>query len=160
MERNRRQDLALAGLNLSIILLTGARVPLLLGLLVAVAILVIQRRLMLLAALGALLSLALMFWPFLTLFRVIDLAQLGEAANLSNRNLVWPYFLRALSASPLFGWGVGAGKVIIPVTSPLTAQLGTNAAHNEYLRLVFLGFAIHSATDNTLIATTSSVFFL
>jgi hypothetical protein len=28
------------------------------------------------------------------------------------------------------------------------------------MRLIFLGFALHSATDNTLIATTSSVFFI
>jgi O-antigen ligase len=138
-----------------------------------------------------------MFLPFLTMFRVIDLVRLGEAANLSNRDLVWPYFQQAFAASPLFGWGVGAGKVIIPITSPLSALIGTNAAHDEYLRigaeggvlglgvllvllwlwvargsaalppgprtlmrLIFLGFAIHSATDNTLIATTSSVFFL
>ena len=76
-------------------------------------------------------------------------------------------------------------------------MLGTNAAHNEYLRLgaeggafgvalliiflllwvrrhtaamapaqsamvrlIFIGFSVHSATDNTMIATTSSVFFL
>jgi hypothetical protein len=28
------------------------------------------------------------------------------------------------------------------------------------MRLIFIGFAVHSATDNTMIATTSSVFFL
>ena len=28
------------------------------------------------------------------------------------------------------------------------------------MRLVFLGFMAHSATDNTLIATTSSIFFI
>jgi O-antigen ligase len=125
------------------------------------------------------------------------MTQLGQATNLSNRNLVWPYFQQAFASSPLFGWGTGAGKVIIPVTSQLTSLLGTNAAHNEYLRigteggvfglglllvliilwvrrgsaplpaaqrwlmrLIFIGFAIHSATDNTLIATTSSVFFI
>jgi hypothetical protein len=29
-----------------------------------------------------------------------------------------------------------------------------------FMRLVLLAFALHSVTDNTLIATTSSVFFL
>ena len=48
-----------------------------------------------------------MFLNNLTFLRVIDLAQLGEAANLSNRDLVWPYFQAAITASPLFGWGVG-----------------------------------------------------
>ncbi|HVE23025.1 MAG TPA: O-antigen ligase family protein [Acidocella sp.] len=189
--------LGVTGLNLVIILCTGARGPLLLGLAVTIAVLARQGRLRLLAALGALLSLTVMFAPDLTLFRVIDLARLGEAESLSNRALVWPYFQHAFAASPFFGWGIGAGKVIIPLTSPLAAELGTNAAHNEYLRigaeggalglgtlllslwlwvkrgsaalapeprwfmrLVFCAFALHSVTDNTLIATTSSVFFL
>ena len=146
---------------------------------------------------GALLSLALMFWSDLTMFRVIDLVRLGEAENLSNRELVWPYFQHAFATSPFVGWGVGAGKVIIPISSPLAERIGTNAAHDEYLRigaeggalglgvllvslwlwvgrgsaalapgprwlmrLIFLSFALQSVTDNTLIATTSSVFFL
>jgi O-antigen ligase len=184
-------------LNLIIILLTGARTPLALTLLLCFSPLLLQRRLLAIAACGAIASLVLLFLPTFTFLRVIDLAQLGEAASLSNRDLVWPYFQAAISTSPLFGWGVGAGKVIIPVTSQLTALIGTNAAHNEYLRigteggvlglaililllflwtlrgsrplpqdqrwlmrLIFLGFLAHSATDNTLIATTSSVFFI
>jgi O-antigen ligase len=83
------------------------------------------------------------------------------------------------------------------VASSLNHLIGTNAAHDEYLRIgaeggalgiallvgllaawvargsaalppgrrwlmraIFIAFAIHSATDNTLIATTSSVFFI
>jgi O-antigen ligase len=197
LERSDGLYLGFAALNLVIILCTGARGPLLLGLAVTVAVLAQRRHLLLLAALGALFSLTVMFWPDLTIFRVIDLARLGEADSLSNRALVWPYFQHAFAVSPLFGWGVGAGKVIIPLTSPLAVQLGTNAAHDEYLRigaeggalglstlllslwlwvargsaalapeprwfmrLVLLAFALHSVTDNTLIATTSSVFFL
>jgi O-antigen ligase len=149
------------------------------------------------AAAGAVASLVLIFLNAFTFLRVVDLTQLGEAVDLSNRNLVWPYFQQAFLTSPFFGWGVGAGKIIIPVTSQLTALIGTNAAHDEYLRigaegglfglllliallflwmkrnsaplphgerwlmrLIFLGFALQSATDNTLIATTSSVFFI
>ena len=33
-------------------------------------------------------------------------------------------------------------------------------AQRWLVRLTFLGFALHSATDNTLIATTASIFFL
>jgi len=88
------------------------------------------------------LSLAVMFSPDLTLFRVIDLAQLGEANSLSNRDLVWPYFQHAFATSPLFGWGVGAGKVILPLASPLATEIGTNAAHNEYLRIGAEGGAL------------------
>jgi O-antigen ligase len=188
---------ALVAVNFAIVLLTGARAPLLLATLDILAVLLMQRRLVLLAAAGALGCCALIFAGALNFIRVIGLTQLGQATNLSNRNLVWPYFQQAFASSPLFGWGTGAGKVIIPVTSQLTSLLGTNAAHNEYLRigteggvfglglllvliilwvrrgsaplpaaqrwlmrLIFIGFAIHSATDNTLIATTSSVFFI
>ncbi len=183
--------------NLFIILFTGARVPLFLAALNTLAVLVMQRRLYLLALTGALGCAAILFAKGLTFIRVIDLTELGEAASLSNRNLVWPYFQNALLASPVFGWGVGAGKVIIPITSTLSGIIGTNAAHDEYLRigaeggffglalliglmtlwvlrgtatlatqqrrlmrLIFIGFVVHSTTDNTLIATTSSVFFL
>ena len=183
--------------NLFIILFTDARVPLFLAALNTLAVLVMQRRLYLLALTGALGCAAILFAKGLTFIRVIDLTELGEAASLSNRNLVWPYFQNALLASPVFGWGVGAGKVIIPITSTLSCIIGTNAAHDEYLRigaeggffglalliglmtlwvlrgtatlatqqrrlmrLIFISFVVHSTTDNTLIATTSSVFFL
>ena len=156
-----------------------------------------QYRLFLLAFAGLLASAAVLFSGALSFIRIIGLARLGEAANLSHRNLVWPYFEHAFLASPFFGWGVGAGKVVIPYNATLATLLGTNAAHDEYLRigteggafglillilllglwgyrgsahlpvaqrlfmrLIFIGFAIQSATDNTLIATTSSVLFL
>jgi O-antigen ligase len=192
-----RAEALMVVVNFIIILLTGARTPLALALFVTFSVLVLQRRLLMLAAAGAVACLGLIFLNALSFLRVIDLAQLGEASNLSNRDLVWPYFQTAFKASPFFGWGVGAGKVIIPVTSHLTSLIGTNAAHDEFLRigseggifglglliiliflwvkrgseklprgrrwlmrLIFLGFIFHSATDNTLIATTSSVFFI
>ena len=197
LHQPNRADVLLVLVNLIIILLTGARAPLALALLVCFSVLVIQRRLLLLAAAGAAMSLGVIFLNALTFLRVVDLTQLGEAADLSNRNLVWPYFQQAFLTSPFFGWGVGAGKIIIPVTSQLTALIGTNAAHDEYLRIgaeggllgllllvallflwvernstplprderwlmriTFLSFAVQSAIDNTLIATTSSVFFI
>jgi O-antigen ligase len=193
-----RQEALLVLANfLILLLLTGARVPLALALLVGILLLVRQRRLMLLAGGGAIAALGAMFFDNLSFLRVVDLVQLGEAASLSNRGLIWPYFQSAFAASPLFGWGVGAGKNVVPLSSYLPAVLGTNAAHDEFLRigteggvfglcllialiflwarrgtaalapdqrwlmrLVFLAFACQSATDNTLIATTSSVFFL
>ncbi|MDA8251806.1 MAG: O-antigen ligase family protein [Rhodospirillales bacterium] len=119
-----------------------------------------------------------------------------NAENLSGRNLIWPLFERAWNASPVFGWGIGAGKAVVDPDSLLAKLLGTTAAHNEYLRMgvdggyfglgllilmialwawwwtrraprtdrfimraVFIAFAIHSFTDNTLIAATASVMF-
>ena len=87
--------------------------------------------------------------------------------------------------------------MVVPSTHGIAQLIGTNAAHNEYLRIgcegglfgtallillmgmwvyrgakhlpsaqrwlmrvVFIAFAVHSGTDNTLIATTSSVMFI
>ncbi len=200
MARLRRPDwrqAALLAVNLLILLATGARVPLLLALLLTFGVLLAQRRLLPLAAAAALFCLALIFAGSLNFIRVVDLFRLGEAGDLSNRGLIWPLFVAAIQASPWVGWGVGAGKVILPVTSSLNQLVGTNAAHDEYLRVgaeggffglvlligllaawtirgsrrlapgqrwlmraVMVAFALHSATDNTLIATTSSVFFI
>ncbi len=198
------RSLAWLLINTAILLLTGARAPLLFAtLLIATALLLpatnipLARRLAILTAAGIALSLGLMFFTHITFIRSINLFEMGQASNLSNRNLVWPAFEAAFAASPWLGWGAGAGKIIVPVSSHLGGLIGTNAAHNEYLRigteggalglglliaclacwvyrgsrplpraprwlmrLVFLAFAAHSATDNTLIATTSSIFFI
>jgi len=183
--------------NLPILVLTGARAPLALTALLVTGTLIARRRLLLCAALGAAVCLALVFAGSLDFIRVVNLVHLGEASDLSNRDLVWPFFWRAFLASPWVGWGVGAGKEVLPAGSGITGLIGTNAAHDEYLRIgaeggliglallvgmlaawlargtqhlppgerrlmvaVSCAFAIHSATDNTLIATTSSVFFL
>ncbi len=183
--------------NFLILVLTGARVPLALAVLLLLGVLLWRRQLVALIAALGLLCLGLVFAGSLHFIRVVDLLQLGEATDLSNRGLIWPIFLNAIAASPWLGWGVGAGKVIVPVTSGLDQLVGTNAAHDEYLRIgaeggglglallimlltlwvvrgsrllapgprwlmraVLATFALHSATDNTLIATTSSVLFI
>jgi hypothetical protein len=193
----RHATIAALAINFTIILLTGARAPLAIACSEILLLLILQRRILLLAGAGVLLTAATLFSSWLGFIRIIGLTQLGEAANLSNRDIVWPYFQQAFWSSPFTGWGVGAGKIIIPVSSQLNTLLGTNAAHDEYLRigteggvlglallialltlwvrrgtapmppaprwltrLIFIGFAVHSATDNTMIATTSSAFFL
>jgi O-antigen ligase len=183
--------------NFAILLLTGARTPLALATLLILGVLLLQRRLMALAAAGAMLAFGALFLGEFRFIRIFDLLQHGQAGNLSNRNLIWPYFETAIAASPWLGWGVGAGKVVVPTSHGIAELIGTNAAHNEYLRIgcegglfglallilcmglwayrrakrlpgaerwllwvVMLAFAVHSATDNTLIATTSSVMFI
>jgi O-antigen ligase len=59
----------------------------------------------------------------------------GESFNLSGRDLIWPLFIDAIERRPLFGFGLGAGKLIVDPTDPRIKYLGSNAAHNEYLRL-------------------------
>ncbi len=204
LRAGKTKELCWLALNLLILVATGARAPLFFA--VSILILVFgfigspylpaRRRVMILAGCGIGVAGILMAASTLHFVRVIDLVDLGDASDLSNRNLVWPVFEKAITASPWLGWGVGAGKVIVPLHSALGTFLGTNAAHEEYLRisaeggvpgaiflvlmlalwavrgsaalpsaqrqairLVFIAFALHSATDNTLIATTSLAFF-
>ncbi len=186
----------LLGFNGVILLLSGARAPLALAALLVFGTFLLRRQFAALAAAGALAALAVIFAGQFGFIRAVSLVQGGQASNLSNRDLIWPNFEAAIAASPWFGWGVGAGKQIVPDTG-IATLLGTTAAHNEYLRigseggaiglallvillalwvvrgsrplpaaqswfmrLVFVAFAVHSATDNTLIATTSSVLFI
>jgi O-antigen ligase len=59
----------------------------------------------------------------------------GNAEGLSGRDVIWPYFEAAFAQSPIFGWGVGTGKVVVDPDSLTAKLLGTTAAHNEYLRI-------------------------
>ena len=133
--RPRRAVALLTGINFTLILLTGARSPLVLGGLVLAALLAQRGCLRAFALAGVLAALVALCFSQLDFLRVIDMTQLGLASNLSNRTLVWPYFWTAIQHSPWVGWGVGAGKIIIPLSAPLARLIGTNAAHDEYLRI-------------------------
>lgn len=196
--------LALIGVDLLIMLATGARAPLAIALvlILLVTLFVPQpgwrwsaRMPVLLLTLGAPAA-AILAAPVLGFVRLLSLANQGDMADLSHRTLIWPVYEAAFWQSPWFGWGTGAGKILVPVGTLLWRLLGTNAAHDEYLRiaveggalglgllvllfilwlrravqrigrpeawvmrLVFIAFALHSATDNTLIATTASLMF-
>ncbi|GAB0119239.1 O-antigen ligase family protein [Acidisoma sp. 7E03] len=194
----------LLGGDLLILVATGARAPLALAALFLLLVTLGVRspawpwraRLPILLAGFAAPAVAIFAAPFLGFVRLLTLAEQGDVASLSNRTLIWPVYEAAIWRSPWLGWGTGAGKVVVPVGTPLWQLLGTNAAHDEYLRiaveggaiglglllllfllwwrqgahcmrrperqvmmLVGLVFAVHSATDNTLIATTATLFF-
>ena len=194
---------ALGG-DILVLLATGARAPLGLALLLIVAVAGAvptprwswRSRVPVLLAVAAAPAAAVLAAPFLGFVRLLSLASQGNVTDLSNRTLIWPVYEAAFERSPWFGWGTGSGKVLVPVGTLLWRLLGTNAAHDEYLRiaveggglgeglllllmilwlrhgtrgmlgaeravmvLVFLAFAVHSATDNTLIATTASLMF-
>jgi len=59
----------------------------------------------------------------------------SDTGNLSGRQYLWPSFEAAAAESPWFGWGIGAGNLIVPPGSPVARMLHTWAAHNEYLRI-------------------------
>jgi O-antigen ligase len=202
--RARGAYLLLLGGDLVILLATGARGPLLIAaiLILVVALLIPaphwswRSRGGVVLGLAATPPLAIFTAPALGFVRVLNLAGQGDVTDLSNRTLIWPAYEAAFHASPWVGWGIGTDKVLVKVGTPLFALIGTNAAHDEYLRIavegggvglillilslvlwlrfgtrrmasgewavmicVFLAFAAHSATDNTLIATTASLMF-
>ena len=190
--------------DILVMLATGARAPLAIALVLILLVTALvprpdwrwsARMPVLLVILGAPAA-AILAAPLLGFVRLLSLARQGDMIGLSHRMLIWPVFEAAFLRSPWFGWGTGAGKVLVPVGTLLWRLLGTNAAHDEYLRiaveggacglgllilmfvlwlrqatrrmarpeawvmrLVFAAFALHSATDNTLIATTASLMF-
>jgi O-antigen ligase len=140
----RRRDLALLMANLAILVLTGARAPLAYAIVViglAVAFIpspALSRRarvaLVLAGGTAIPVLLALLLAGDLSSIRLFNMLN-TDAGNLSGREYLWPPFETAASASPWFGWGVGAGNVIIPPRSAIAKLLHTWAAHNEYLRI-------------------------
>jgi O-antigen ligase len=144
--RGRKQDLALMGLNLAILVLTGARAPLFYGVAVVGLTLAfvpapaVPRRMrfqLLLAAL-CLLPVLLVCARSLDGLRVFNLL-LNDAGDLSGRTALWSYFEAASAHAPWFGWGVGAGNLIVPPDAKVIALMHTWAAHNEWLRVLVEG---------------------
>ena len=140
----RLSELPLLGVNLLILVLTGARAPLFYAVAVIGLTLVFVpspafparwRLLILLTGAAAVPPvLGFMLAGDLASVRLFNL--LGtDVGNLSGREYLWPAFEAASAGSPWFGWGVGAGNVIIPPDGPVARLLHTWAAHNEYLRI-------------------------
>ncbi len=138
----RGRDLILLGVNMLILILTGARAPLLYALavtglsLASIRSRVFPLRWRLLLILGTMAALPplLVFAGDLAGIRLFNVV-INNAGNLSGRQLLWPSFEAVAAQSPWFGWGVGAGNAIIPPKGPIAQLLHTWAAHNEYLRI-------------------------
>lgn len=138
----RRGDLWLLAANFLILLLTGARAPLAYAVAVSGLSLVSIRsvtfppryRLLLVLAAGAALPVLALLATDLGEIRLFNVVA-NETANLSGRTLLWPAFEAAAAQSPWFGWGIGAGNVVIPPDGRIVQVLHTWAAHNEYLRM-------------------------
>ena len=130
--------LALGGVNLAIMLATQARAPfiavslflLLVFVLAGPRILPLKRKVDL--VMGGMVPALVLLGPAL-LYALERFT--GESENFSGRDIIWPYFTAAIEQRPLFGFGLGAGKLIVDPEDPTIKLLGSNAAHNEYLRL-------------------------
>lgn len=156
--RNGRSgDLAWLAANALILLLTGARAPLLYG--CAVTLLTFafvgspavprQTRLVLLLIAGSALPIMLLCAQAFSDLRVFNLL-LSDAGDLSGRTILWPYFEDAAARSLWLGWGIGAGNVVVPRDSSVIPLMHTWAAHNEWLRMQVEGGQIGRALLVTL----------
>jgi len=136
----RMRWLVLGGAAIGVLLATQARAPI-----IAVAVFLllvfilsdrrtfpIKRKLDL--AMGGLLPAAVLLGPLL-IFAMDRFMGADDTAQFSGRDVIWPYFLDAIENRPLFGYGLGAGKLIVDPEDPQIRLIRSNAAHNEYLRL-------------------------
>jgi O-antigen ligase len=138
----RTRWLVLGGAVLAVLLATQARAPLIAVSLFLLLIFVVSDRRTFPAKrkvdllMGGLLPAAVVLGPLLV-FAADRLFGTGDGAgvNMSGRDVIWPYFLDAIETRPLFGYGLGAGKLIVDPEDPQIRLINSNAAHNEYLRL-------------------------
>jgi len=134
----RTRWLLVGGMDLAILLATQARAPF--GAVTLFLVLVflfsgqrtfpLQRKVDL--VMGGMVPGMLLLGPFMA-YALERFTRMTE--NFSGRDIIWPYFLDAIEARPLFGFGLGAGKLIVDPEDPKIRLLGSSAAHNEYLRL-------------------------
>ncbi len=154
-----RCDLGLLLTNGAILLLTGARAPLLYGVAVVALTLAfvpapampLRRRALLLLSGAVAAPLLLLGAGALSDLRVFNLL-LGDAGDLSGREELWPYFEQAASSSPWLGWGLGAGNAVVPQDSEVVRLMHTWAAHNEWLRILVEGGQLGRAAVVALFA--------
>ena len=138
----RGRDLCLLVINAAILLLTGARAPVLMAACVGLVAFLslpsarfpLARRLPVLLAAGMALPLVIALAGALTSIRLFSVLSEG-ADSLSGREVIWPLFQETWDVSPWFGWGVGAAKMLVDPDSLVAHLLGTTTAHNEYLRV-------------------------
>jgi O-antigen ligase len=135
-------DGTLLTVNLVILVLTGARAPITYGFLVCALSLLFApdaavsrpHRLGLLLLACASVPVVASFGEDHTSLRLFTILS-ADAGDMSGRDLLWPAFEAAAAEAPWFGWGMGAGNVVIPHQSELVQLVQTWAAHNEYLRI-------------------------
>jgi hypothetical protein len=151
--QGHRSDLVLLGMNLVILVLTGARAPLACAVFVTSATFAFipsiampaHRRWLILLCVAALLPLLGLVEHTLSDIRLFNLLATDDTTHLSGRDLLWPAFEAAAEQSYWVGWGLGSGNVIIPPDSEVAQLLQTWAAHNEYLRMEVEGGQIGRA---------------
>jgi O-antigen ligase len=136
----RTRWLVLGGAALGVLFATQARAPLgAVGLFLVLVFALSDRKVFPLKrkmdlAMGGLLPAAVVLGPLLVLALERFINAEGYEVY-SGRDVIWPIFLEAIENRPVFGYGLGAGKLIVDPEDPQIRLIGSSAAHNEYLRL-------------------------
>lgn len=162
--RGDRRMVLWLGINAVILVGSGARVPLLLVALFGLGIMLMARTAHF--RFGHKLRLTALAVPLLLVVGAIFGPQIiarsfttwtGQSGfQLSGRDIIWDLFVSVIAGSPLFGYGIAAGRFAVSMEQ--VALLGSNAAHNEYLRLavdvgiigvvlIFAGFLVWIARE-------------
>lgn len=129
---DKRKYLVIAFIDLIILVLSAARMPLALSVALCAYIyftMVNRSMITRIASLGTLVPAAAIFVMF---FGEALMARF-ESESLSGRDLIWAALERTLDAYPTFGIGLGHQILVIPPDVAFLAK--TIAAHNEYLRI-------------------------
>ncbi len=149
MRGGRRTDMLLLGVNIAVLVLSGARAPLAVTMAIAVLALAFVpspalralHRLPFALAGAAVLPVLVVAASQLSDIRLFNVLS-GEAGSMSGRDMLWPLFREAWDERPLLGYGLGAAKVVISPDSAVAHLTGTTAPHNEYLRIGVEGGAL------------------
>jgi O-antigen ligase len=136
----RTRWLLLGAAVLAVLLSTQARAPIIAVMLFLLLVFLLSNRRIfpikrkLDVAVGGLLPAAVLLGP-LVIYAADRFFGATGYEQFSGRDVIWPYFLDAIENRPLFGYGLGAGKLIVDPEDPQIRLIRSNAAHNEYLRL-------------------------
>ncbi|MBV9656336.1 MAG: O-antigen ligase family protein [Acetobacteraceae bacterium] len=141
MRNGRASDLWLLGVNIGVLVLAGARMPMAVTSAVALAMLLflpspavrVGHRLPIILGAAIVVPIAIAAAGELSDIRLFHV--LSDVGSMSGRDLLWPLFLQAWEEQPLLGHGLGAAKVIVSPDSAVAHLTGTTAPHNEYLRI-------------------------
>lgn len=114
-------DMLLLGVNIAVLVLSGARGPLAVTMAIALIALAFVpspalragHRLPIALAGAASLPVLVAAASQLSGFRLFNVLS-GEAGGMSGRDLLWPLFRQAWEEQPLLGRGLGSAKVVIP----------------------------------------------
>lgn len=134
LQTKQRWLFILAGIHLTIIILSGTRMPTAASLIFIAIVLLFSKGKALrgstklhvaIASFLVIGGIMILYWP------ALQARMTAGGVNVTGRDIIWEIFINAIQKEPWFGRGLGTGAVLL-----VGEFEGTTAAHNEYLRLL------------------------